>query len=272
MNNKHNAESVWSQCRRPSCDSLWQQYQAVKHQGLEVPAVKRLRDRLFALNQNLALKQAHQYSKSCHEPLEDLQQIACEGLLKAIDRFDPAKGVAFSSFAVPYIKGELGHFLRDHWSHLKIPRRSVEFVQKVRSIRKNFLAADRDVSEEAIAVSILLRGKRVVTSELMAQAKTRWQQIKTEVDRAALVCLEDALHTPAVDAEFEEAETAAAAYAHLHRLPDPQRTCVIESVFGHLSDEAIAQSQGASVELVRSLIQSGLAKLRETAEGKRQQG
>lgn len=268
MTNKHTVESVWSQARNPQPADLWQQYQEVKHQGLKVPAVKRLRDRLFRLNQKLALKVAHQASRSCQEPIEDLQQIAAEGLIKAIDRFDPAQGVAFSSFAVPYIKGEIGHFLRDHWSHLKIPRRSVEFVQKVQRIEKLMSKSGRtDVTAEAIAVSILLKGKRVVTSELMTQAKVKWQQISKEVDRAALVALEDALHHAASEPEPDDAAIAHALYhKELPKLPDPQRTYLIESIFGHLSEEAIASSQGASVETVRSLIHQGLQKLRDGVE------
>ena len=56
------------------------------------------------------------------EPLEDLMQVACVGLLKAIDRFDPECGTEFSSFAVPTITGELRRYFRDCAWSMHLPR------------------------------------------------------------------------------------------------------------------------------------------------------
>src|SRR3954454_2903107 len=53
---------------------------------------------------------------------EDLEQIACLALLKAIERYDPAKGVAVSSFAVPTIIGELKRYFRDCGWSVRVPR------------------------------------------------------------------------------------------------------------------------------------------------------
>src|SRR5690348_3928289 len=53
---------------------------------------------------------------------DDLQQVASLGLLKAIDRFDPAHGAAFTSFAVPTILGEIKRYFRDHGWTVRVPR------------------------------------------------------------------------------------------------------------------------------------------------------
>ena len=83
----------------------------------------RLRNELVRLNAGLVRKIAHRVSHQCAEPYEDLEQIGYIGLIRSIERFDPGQGCAFSSFAVPYIRGEMLHFLRDRGTTVKIPRR-----------------------------------------------------------------------------------------------------------------------------------------------------
>ncbi|MGB3616111.1 MAG: RNA polymerase sigma factor SigF [Elainellaceae cyanobacterium] len=82
-----------------------------------------LRNQLVRLNVGLVRKIAHRISHQCAEPYEDLEQIGHIGLIRAIERFDPTQGCAFSSFAVPYIRGEMLHFLRDRGSSVRVPRR-----------------------------------------------------------------------------------------------------------------------------------------------------
>ena len=82
-----------------------------------------LRNELVTLNAGLVRQMAHRISNQCSEPFEDLNQIGYLGLIRAIERFNPHHGYAFSSFAIPYIRGEMLHYLRDKGSVMRIPRR-----------------------------------------------------------------------------------------------------------------------------------------------------
>src|SRR3954454_1438456 len=70
-------------------------------------------------------------SQRAEEPLEDLVQVAALGLIKAIDRFSPEREVAFSSYAVPTILGELKRHFRDRTCAVRVPRDLQELALKV---------------------------------------------------------------------------------------------------------------------------------------------
>lgn len=72
----------------------------------------------------------------CAEPFEDLFQLGCLGLVKALNRYNPKAENVFSSFAVPYIKGEIRHFLRDHAGVAKMPRQWHETHSRLKSMSK----------------------------------------------------------------------------------------------------------------------------------------
>jgi RNA polymerase sigma-B factor len=68
------------------------------------------------------------------EPIEDLLQVATVGVLKAVERFDPAYGVVFTTFAVPTVMGELRRHFRDKTWSVHVPRRAKELYQAVSGV------------------------------------------------------------------------------------------------------------------------------------------
>jgi RNA polymerase sigma-B factor len=94
------------------------------------------REELFRRFLPLARKLAARYSNP-HEPLEDLVQVASVGLLGAIDRFDPDRGVRFPAFAIPTILGELKRYFRNTGWSAHVPRGAQELALRVdRAIRE----------------------------------------------------------------------------------------------------------------------------------------
>ncbi|MDX2231355.1 MAG: RNA polymerase sigma factor SigF [Leptolyngbyaceae cyanobacterium bins.349] len=131
---------------------------SVRSRGMELliayhqnPTV-RLRNQLVQMNAGLVRKIAHRVSHQCAEPYEDLEQIGYLGLIRAIERFNPNQGCAFSSFAVPYIRGEMLHFLRDRSSTVKIPRRWQQLNKAGQKVREELAEAyGRQPTDEEIA-------------------------------------------------------------------------------------------------------------------------
>lgn len=88
------------------------------------------REKLVMSHLNLVRFIANKF-KNRGEPIDDLVQVGYLGLLKAIDRFDPARGLEFTTFATPTIMGEIKRHFRDKGWSVRVPRRLQELSAKV---------------------------------------------------------------------------------------------------------------------------------------------
>ena len=94
------------------------------------------RDRLVARYLPLADAIARRFDRGGRVPLEDLKQIAALGLIKALDRYDPDNGAAFSSYAVPTMQGEIRRYFRDFTWTVRPPRELQERAMRAERERE----------------------------------------------------------------------------------------------------------------------------------------
>ena len=123
----------------------------------------------------LARSLARRYERSS-EPLDDLVQVASMGLVKAIDRFDPSRGNAFVSYAVPTILGELRRYFRDCCWDVHVPRGAQELSLRVEETQSQLtgdlgrsptvreLAEYMEVDVERVLDAMAARSAYVVSS------------------------------------------------------------------------------------------------------------
>jgi RNA polymerase sigma-B factor len=118
----------------------------------------------------LARRIARRYCRS-DEPLDDLVQVATLGLIKAIDRFDPARETAFSSYAVPTMLGELKRYFRDSGWAVHVPRGMQERVMRVdHSVKELSGKLGRSPSAGEIAAAIGASTEQVLEAMVTASA------------------------------------------------------------------------------------------------------
>jgi RNA polymerase sigma-B factor len=94
------------------------------------PARDRLREQIICQCMVAARREAIRY-RHTGESMEDLVQVAALGLIHAVDRFDPARGVPFRHFAIPTIVGELKRHFRDKGWSVRVSRRLQELHQEI---------------------------------------------------------------------------------------------------------------------------------------------
>lgn len=222
-----------------------------------------IRNQLVRLNAGLVRKIAHRVSHQCPEPYEDLEQIGYLGLIRAIERFDPTQGCAFSSFAVPYIRGEMLHFLRDKGSAVRIPRRWQELQREGQKVREELTAAlGCSPSDTEIARKLGVSLDEWQESQLATQNCTPLSLDATVGQQVDLpVTLGDTLldvHYQTLQNAEEERQQLQGALSEL----EEKTREVIEFVFlNDIPRKEVAKQIGVSPMTVTRRIQKGIAQL-----------
>lgn len=67
---------------------------------------------------------------------EDIFQVACMGILYAVERFDPTRGVGFATYATPTVLGEIRHYFRDSGNFIRVPRKLYEIFFKAEQVKR----------------------------------------------------------------------------------------------------------------------------------------
>ncbi|MDI3409240.1 SigB/SigF/SigG family RNA polymerase sigma factor [Streptomyces cavernicola] len=197
------------------------------------------------------------------EAVEDLQQIAALGLLKAIQGYDPRRG-AFESYAVPTVTGELRRHFRDHTWDVHVPRRVQDLRNTVRRAYRELslrpgspeptvaqLARHTGLSEQAVR-----EGQRALTSY-------RALSLDAEPAREDGLSLVDTLG--AADPSYDIVVDRLAARAGIQHLPRRERTVLYLRFFEGLTQSRIAERIGVSQMQVCRLIAQTCSRVREEA-------
>ncbi len=237
---------------------LFQKYQA--------NPTTELRNKIVELNFGLVKKEANHWVYKCNESYEDLLQVACLGLIRAIERFDINKGNAFSSFAMPYVRGEIQHYLRDKSTTLRIPRRWLEQKQKsvtfVNNFRKDY---NRQPTDYEISQHLKVSLKEWQDIKLAYQnRKPLSLDISVNNDHDSQTSLCDLVADPRYRSFQLVHEDRIRLQQALSKLEDRTRN-VLEFVFlQDLTQKETAHRMGISVITVSRQIKKGINILQES--------
>lgn len=121
------------------------------------------RDKFIKGNLRLVLSIIHRFNNS-NENIDDLFQIGCIGLIKAIDNFDISQQVKFSTYAVPMIQGELRRYLRDNNS-IRVSRSMRDIAYKAIYIKESMMKKNlREPTINEIAKELGIDSEDIVTA------------------------------------------------------------------------------------------------------------
>lgn len=225
---------------------------------------KVLRDDLVGAHLPLVVYLARRFSGR-NEPMTDLVQVGVIGLLKAIDRFDPARGLAFSTYATPTILGEIKRHFRDTGWLIHVPRRAQELQTSVN-------AARAELSQEL--------GRAPTVAELAERIDVDEDAILEALDvaRAYAGVPLDVLAAPGegvpehpmlgiVDGGFEQVEQRALLRGAIAKLPRAESEILLLRFVANKTQTEIAAIVGVSQMQVSRLVARGLTRLRASLGG-----
>ena len=228
-------------------------------QGRDVCA----RDELFERYEPLARKLARRYGGK--EPFEDLLQVARLALLKAIDRFDPDRGTAFSSLAVPTILGELKRHFRDAGWFVHVPRGMQELAGKIQEAQRQLGATSGHApTAQDLAVYLELPIENVLEGLCAAQAHhaSSIDAPLDDGDEEGATLLET---FGAEDERFEHVEDALTIADSLRGLSKLERSVLSMYFLDGLTQAQIGQRIDVSQMQVSRILRRATQRLRELA-------
>ena len=138
------------------------------------------RDRLISGNLRLVLSVIQKFAGR-GENVDDLFQVGCVGLIKAIDNFDPSHEVRFSTYGVPMIAGEIRRYLRDN-SALRVSRSMRDTAYRVLQVKEQLTAEKgREPTVEEIAAALELpRSEVVFAMDAISDPVSLYEPVYTE--------------------------------------------------------------------------------------------
>jgi RNA polymerase sigma-B factor len=212
----------------------------------------------------LARQLARRYQRP-EEPFDDLFQVACLGLVKAIDRFDLEREVAFSSYAVPTILGEIKRYFRDRTWSVRVPRDLQELALKVdRAVSELSLDLHRQPTVEEIGAKVGADEEDVLEA---LEASGAYKATSLESPRGSEDDSGDTLGDTLGTEEhgFALAEDRAT-IEHLMRSITPREREVLHLRFAEdLTQAEIGERIGVSQMQVSRIIRQSVARLRAYA-------
>ena len=221
-----------------------------------------LRDELVTAHMGLAEYLARRFTNR-GEPLDDLIQVASLGLLKAVDRFDPERGLEFSTYATPTIVGELKRHFRDKGWAVRVPRRVQELhlrLGSVVSVLSQELGRSPTIPEIADAAKV---SEEEVVEAIDAGHAYRFTSLDAPTsteDESAL-----ANQLGAEDQNLVDSEHRVALSPLIAQFPPRERMILHLRFFEGMTQSEIATRLGISQMHVSRLLARSLAQLREAS-------